>query len=128
MSTTYFIATVLGWYLVIMSLLLIFKRHIVTSAMRDVMAQPGLLLVMAFITLIIGLLLVVSHNIWVMGWPVIVTIIGWLAVISGIIRLFCPEFIHRTWNKMVDKPHAFTVAGVIILIIGLFLLFEVYWA
>lgn len=125
--TTYFLATVLGWYLVIMSLLLIFRREVVTSAMQNVMEQPGLLLIIAFITLIIGLLMVVSHNYWVMGWPVIVTLFGWLALISGLIRLFSPETVHKMWNKMGDKPHTFTTAGVILLVIGLFLLFQVYF-
>lgn len=127
MTTTYFLATVLGWYLVIMSLLLIFRRNIVTAAMSDVMAQPGLLLVIAFITLILGLLMVASHNVWVMGWPVVVTLFGWLALISGLIRLFCPEVVHKMWHKMEASAATFTIVGIVLLLIGLFLLFKVYW-
>lgn len=127
MMVTYFLASVMGWYLLIMGLLLLFRRDIVTSAMSDVMAQRGLLFVIAFITLIIGLMIVVSHNIWVMGWPVIITILGWLAVISGLIRLYCPETIHRMWDKMATKPEIFSIAGVLILLLGLFLLYKVYF-
>ncbi|MDR3442708.1 MAG: DUF308 domain-containing protein [Legionella sp.] len=127
MMTTYFIATVLGWYLVIMSLLLIFRRDVVTAAMRDVMAQPGLLLIIGVITLFIGLLMVISHNYWVLAWPVIVTVFGWIALISGIIRLFSPETVHKMWGRMANKSETFTVAGIIMLIIGLFLLFQVYF-
>lgn len=127
MMTTYFIATVLGWYLVIMSLLLIFRRDVVTAAMRDVMAQPGLLLIVGVITLFIGLLMVISHNYWVLAWPVIVTVFGWIVLISGVIRLFCPETVHKMWGRMANKPEAFTVAGIVMLILGLFLLFQVYF-
>lgn len=124
---TAFLATVLGWYLLIMGLFLIFRRNVVTTAMSDIMAQPGLLLVVAFITLIVGLLIVISHNIWVPAWPVIITIIGWLTLISGIVRLFYPEFIQRNWNKLSARPQSFMVSGIIILLIGLFLLFRVYY-
>ncbi len=124
---TVFLACVLGWYLVIMGLFLIVRRSVVIAAMSDIMAQTGLLFVIAFITLIAGLMIVVSHNVWVMSWPVIITIIGWLALISGIIRLFCPEFIHRMWRKISVKPETFTISGVIILLIGLFLLFKMYF-
>jgi hypothetical protein len=124
---TAFLASVLGWYLVIMALFLILRRNLVIAAVNDIMAQSGLLFVVAFITLIIGLMIVVTHNVWVMSWPVIITIIGWLALISGIIRLFCPEFIHRMWGKMAANPGGLTISGIIMLLIGLFLLFKIYF-
>lgn len=124
---TPFLASVLGWYLVIMGLFLIVRRDVVIAAMNDIMAQAGLLFVIAFVTLIIGLMIVVSHNLWVMSWPVIITIIGWLALISGIVRLFCPEFIHRMWNKMAAKPETFMISAIIMLVVGLYLLFKIYF-
>jgi len=127
MLSTYFLATVLGWYLVIISLFLILKREAAIVVMRDAMAQRSLLFLIAIITLIIGLLMVVSHNLWVMGWPVIITIFAWLALISGIIRLFFPDTVYKIWNKISDKSETMIIMGVILLIIGLFLLYKVYW-
>ncbi len=127
MFATYFLAIVLGWYLVIMGIFLISRRGVILSAMNNIMAQPGLLLIVGFITLLIGLLMVASHNVWVMGWPVIITIIGWVAVISGIIRLFCPETVHHMWNRMLTKPETFTASGIVMLLLGFYLLFNVYF-
>lgn len=127
MAMSYFLAVVIGWFLVIMAILLISKRPLVIAAMDDVISQPGLLFVIAFITLILGLILVAVHNWWVMGWPVLITILAWLTLISGIVRLFCPEFIHKMWGRVKVKTASFTVYGVIMLIIGLFLLFHAYW-
>lgn len=124
---TAFLACVIAWYLVIMGLFLMVRRDVAIAAMNDIMAQTGLLFVIAFITLIVGLMIVISHDVWVMSWPVIITIIGWLALISGIVRLFCPEFIHRMWNKMAAKPESFTISGIIMVLIGLFLLFKIYF-
>ncbi|WP_425170277.1 hypothetical protein [Legionella sp.] len=124
---TYFLATVLGWYLVIMGIFLISRREIVISVMNDMVTRPGILLALAFITLIFGLLMVVSHNLWVMGWPVIITIISWLVLINGIIRLFYPAFVYQIWDELAAKPALFTITGIIALLIGLFLLVEVYF-
>ena len=124
--TTYCLATVVGWYLVIMSLLLLFRRTIVISGVTNIMDQPGLFLVVAFFTVIIGLLMVSSHNLWVMGWPVLVTLIGWLVLISGLVRLFFPDTIHRMWHRLLAKTEVFTFVGIVLLIIGLFLLIKVY--
>ncbi|CAM2967698.1 Integral membrane protein (PIN domain superfamily) [Legionella steigerwaltii] len=124
---TNFLAAVLGWYLVIVSLLLLVRREIVVTAMKELMGQRAVMLVVGIITLIIGLLMVISHNVWVMGWPVIVTIIAWLILIGGLFRLYCPDTVYKIWGKVIKKSELFITTGVITLIIGLFLLYKVYF-
>ncbi|WP_392537515.1 hypothetical protein [Legionella sp. 227] len=124
---TNFLAAVLGWYLVIVSLLLLIRREIVVTAMRELMGQRAVMLVVGIITLIIGLLMVISHNVWLMGWPVIVTIFAWLILIGGLFRLYCPDTVYKIWNKVIDKSGLLITTGVISLIIGLFLLYKVYF-
>jgi hypothetical protein len=31
------------------------------------------------------------HNRWTRGWPVIVTLVGWVAILGGLFRMFAPE-------------------------------------
>lgn len=125
--STNFLASALGWYLVIMSLLLLARREVVVTAMRELMGQRAAMLVVGIITLIIGLLMVLSHNVWVMGWPVIVTVFAWLILIGGLFRLYCPDTVYKVWNKMINKSEVFITSGVITLVIGLFLLYKVYF-
>lgn len=124
---THFLAMLLGWYLVIASLFLILRREVAISAMRNLIGQHGVMLIVATMTLIIGLLMVVSHNIWVMGWPVVITIFSWLVLLGGIIRLYFPDTVYKIWNKIVNKPEKVIICGVITLIIGLFLLYKAYF-
>lgn len=126
MITTNFLATVIGWYLVIMSILLLCKRELIVSAINELMTQRATMLLVGIMTFIVGLLLVVSHNVWVMAWPVVVTIIAWLTLIGGLIRLFCPDTVHKIWKRVIDKPVKIVVCGIISLIVGLFLLYNVY--
>src|SRR5262245_21315454 len=39
---------------------------------------------------IAGLALVRSHNIWSREWPVLITIVGWLAIAAGLARMIAP--------------------------------------
>ena len=32
-----------------------------------------------------------THNVWTADWRVVITILGWLAVITGAIRIVCPQ-------------------------------------
>lgn len=124
---TYFLASLLGWYFVILGLLLILRRDIVVNAMRDLIGQPALMFFVGVITLMIGLLMALSHNIWVMSWPVIITIFAWLILIGGLFRLFFPDTVYKIWEKTIDKPKKLIICGIITLIIGLFLLYGAYW-
>jgi hypothetical protein len=37
-----------------------------------------------------GLAIVRVHNRWTGGWPVLVTLVGWLAIFGGLIRMIAP--------------------------------------
>lgn len=38
-----------------------------------------------------GLSIVRGHNRWTGGWPVLVTLMGWLAILGGLFRMFATE-------------------------------------
>jgi hypothetical protein len=53
--------------------------------------NPPLLLILGMIGLIAGLAIVLGHNVWSGGLlPVIVTLVGWLILIRGLLLLFLP--------------------------------------
>lgn len=38
-----------------------------------------------------GLVLITYHNIWVKGWPVLITALGWIAVVEGVLFIAFPK-------------------------------------
>ena len=124
---TLFLATVIGWYLVIVGLLTLVQQEHVKSVMSDIMAQRGLFFVLAIITLILGLMMVASHNVWVKGWPVVITLLSWLVLIGGLIRLFGQETVNKMWHSMSNHPFGMKIVSIVSIVIGLFLLLHVYY-
>lgn len=123
---TLFLAAIMGWYLVIISLFLLVRQDFAKTAASNVLANRGLYLVLAIFTFILGLIMVLTHNFWVWGWPVVVTILAWLVLISGILRLFFPDAAVRWGSAFLARPHGLRIAAVVFLLIGLFLLYHVY--
>jgi hypothetical protein len=68
-----------------------------------------------------GLLLVVSHNVWVAGWPVIVTLLSWLVLIKAIAYLLLPFSAMAGVVKAFNRPAWFTAGGAITAGFGVFL-------
>lgn len=126
--STMFLALIIGWYLVIVSLFMLFQYEHARSVIADVLAHRGLFFIVAIITIIIGLILVVSHNYWVMGWPTIITVISWLILISGLLRLFLPDVAIKMANTVISNPMNFRIMAVINLIIGVFLIAWRYYS
>ncbi len=53
--------------------------------------------------LIIGLLIVLQHNIWSVDWIGLITLFGWLALAEGIALLFFPKVYIKWVEKLSDN-------------------------
>ena len=102
MELSLFLAKVLGLYLLIVCVALLVKRKMWLSMVEKLADSIPLMVVSGAFTLILGLALVVSHNVWTTDWRVIVTLLGWATIVKGMLRLFFPEKI---------KPLAMKLAG-----------------
>ncbi len=120
---TLFLSTVLGWFMVLMSLLMVFHTEHLKRVMSDVIKHPGLFFVVAMVTTILGLLMVLSHPVWVRGWPVVITLLSWLILLSGLLRLFFYDFTSQMAKSFLSHPLRMKITGIILFIIGLGLLY-----
>ena len=126
-GSTEFLATAIGWYLVVIGLFRICRPHLMQTILSEITQGHAAFVVVATITFILGLLMVISHNIWVMDWPVVITVIAWVFLLAGIVRLFFPEFVMNRWRALGEHTGMLILYGVIAFVVGGFLLYHVYW-
>jgi len=77
------------------------RRTFVSTAIDNALQNAGTLWLMGFIALAIGAIMVPIQEVW-SGWQAIVTLMGWVALIKGIVIIMFPESVsalYRTWNK-----------------------------
>ncbi len=77
--------------------------------------SSGLTFISGFVTLIFGMVLVTYHNIWARSWITLITIIGWMSLLKGIMLIVYPQYI--SYFKGMYKNSR--VLGIIMLILGL---------
>lgn len=124
---TMFLATVVGWYMAIFGLLLLIKQEQMKSVFSDILKQRGMFFLLTFITFIIGLLLVVGHNLWVKEWPVAITIFGWFLLVGSLIRLFFMDHVMKIGQSFFKAPIKMYITAIFFIVFGLYLLFHVYY-
>lgn len=71
-----------------------------------------------YITMLLGLVTVVAHNVWVWDWPVVITILGWSTLIKGIMKVGFPGIVHKQAQMFKNQA---SLWGVAIFLIGLFI-------
>lgn len=72
-------------------------------------------------TLLMGLITVSIHNIWVWDWTLIITLLGWTAVLKSIHKIGFPESIQKQAQKYKTKQ---LFATIFLLLLAIFLLYK----
>lgn len=126
MNTSIILAQILGLYMTIMGLLILVQGKHFMQRMEGFTKDSPLMLIGILMGLIIGILLVVFHNIWVWGWPVVITILGWFIFIRSIIYLFFPNILDKLISFF-QAPKPIYIAGTISFLLGLFFLYHGYF-
>jgi hypothetical protein len=86
---TIYLGRLLGLFTIITVVWLAIDKQATISMLPILLGNRPVMMVLAFISLAAGLAIVLAHNIWSGGvLPVLVTLIGWLMVIRGVLFLF----------------------------------------
>lgn len=59
----------------------------------DLFKNAALTYLSGFTALVLGFLIVSYHNTWQGDWTVLVTILGWLALLKGVLIIALPRFV-----------------------------------
>jgi hypothetical protein len=82
------------------------------------LASYALIFLSGILTLTVGIALVLAHNVWEGDWRLIITLIGWLAVIGGAFRIIWPQEVADIGSAVIGHGEAFMVGGFVVLVLG----------
>jgi len=84
-------------------------------------SNTPLLFFSGILTLLLGFIMVTFHNDWHCHWGIIITIIGWLALIKGLTILILPNAMDKILIWYENKLAMLKYYPLIIIIVGAFL-------
>jgi 1,4-dihydroxy-2-naphthoate octaprenyltransferase len=88
---TLYLGRLLGLFTLITSFWLLVDRQSTLSTIPALLGNRPAMVIFAIIALAAGLAIVLAHNIWSGGaLPILVTLIGWVMLIRGVLFLFLP--------------------------------------
>jgi hypothetical protein len=85
---------------------------------REVMIQASKekshVMFTGMLSLIIGLPVIILHNIWTFDVLGLVTFIGWMSVIKGVVRIAFPNFVVQKMESYNSESKVWLIAAVLI--------------
>ena len=117
--TSLFLAKVMGLFMLIMSLSMLVNFHKLPKLLKELAKNTALVFFSGFPAILLGLLIVLSHNVWTNDPRWIITLMGWLILIKGVLRISMPEKMAGFVSRI--SPRAHFVMLLIVLLLGAYL-------
>lgn len=123
MDISKFLSKVIGIYLVIISIAMLINMAQFSGLINDLINNAPLMFVTGFTTLILGILMVVSHNIWQRSWQLIITLLSWNTLLKGISLIFYPQIIGKVSFMFLHNTSIAYAAAGFDLVLGMLLIY-----
>jgi hypothetical protein len=85
---------------------------------QEFLASRALIYIAGLLAFVPGLAIVLVHNVWAFDWRVIITLLGWLAVIGGIFRLVAPAQVQAMGSAMLARQGWLMGGGIAVAALG----------
>ncbi|HZC54598.1 MAG TPA: hypothetical protein VE396_00940 [Xanthobacteraceae bacterium] len=128
MQASIFLARLLGPLLLLPGLGMLLTPRLFKTMGTELVGSLTLIYLFGLIDLASGLAIVLTHNVWVANWRVIITLIGWLMLIRGAVRILLADRIMPYAKKLLGNKRLLPVSGGIMVLLGLVLCYFGYVA
>lgn len=106
------LAKIIGVYGLIISISAILNFERVNLLVRELLESEYLLYITGVMALIIGLTIITIHNDHTADYNLLITLVGWLAFIEGVIVLLVPDLADKIIRE-ITRHRAFLLLAVI---------------
>ena len=128
MQNSVFLARLLGLPLLVIGAAMLLNQAWYRAMIREVVASRISFYVAAALGVIVGLAIVLVHNVWVLNWRVLITLFGWLHLLRGIITVLFPAQAMEFAGRHIAASNRIPlIPGSLALIIGAILCFFGYF-
>lgn len=126
MESSILLAKFLGPFIIVIGIGVLFNTKILRQIAKDFFKNPALVYVSGLGTFIMGLAIIIFHNIWAADWRVIITVFGWLTLIKGIYLIVLPNVLVKAARAWAKNINLIRIPWTIMFAIGIFLTIKGY--
>jgi uncharacterized protein YjeT (DUF2065 family) len=118
MDTSIFLAQLLGPFFLVLGIGMAATPQAWRAMAEEFLDSRALIFLAGLFAFLPGLAIVLTHNVWVFDWRLIVTLLGWLGLAGGAFRLLFPMEVRAIGKHMLQKTEWLRAGGVAVAVLG----------
>ena len=126
MESSIIIAKILWPFLMILTLAVMLNQKNFEAMLNEVSKSKIAIFYISTFRLIVGILIVLFHNVWTWRLELVITILGWVVLLSGITWLVFPEDMMKLARPVVKQKKAVQTCITTTFVLGAVLVFVGY--
>lgn len=120
------IAGFVGPLLAALGIAMLVNRDLFPSLVAEIARDQGLIFLSGILSLLAGIAIVRVHNVWSGGWRIVLTVMGYLAILGGLLRMWRPQFAGPIAEAFAGNSTGFAIGGVVVAALGAYLTYKAY--
>jgi hypothetical protein len=89
-----------------------------SNVLKEFIANRALIFLTGVLALLAGVAIVNVHNVWVPDWRVIITVLGWLLVLRGVMLLVFPLTVQVFGDRVAASEAGVTAGAALTFVLG----------
>ncbi len=102
----------------------VMNKSNMAAIMYELESSKGLFWFIGFMAALIGAIMLAVYSTWSAHWPVLLTILGWLALLKGIAIMLFPSSAWHSFYRKFKASGIVMFSGIIALLVGIILLYK----
>lgn len=128
MSTTMLIAKLLFPVFALVTITAFIRPKFFKEVTKDLLNHHALIYIASFISLIGGTAIILYHNTWTQDWSTLITILGWLSAVKGVMHMLFPKATIGAVSEWTQSKGFIYFAGIVCAVISVILYSLAYMA
>ena len=126
MAQSIFLAKLIGPILLALGAGMLVNAAGYRVLVEEFLRSQAMIFLSGLLSITAGLALVLTHNVWTADWRVVITILGWLGFLGGIVRIAWPQLTRRMAGDVYAWRYTLPVGGAFVVALGALLSFFGY--
>lgn len=118
MNTSIFIAKLIGPVMLVIAAAIFKDTKGFREMGKQLLSSRPLIFIAGMIPLVVGMTIVLTHNVWVKDWRSLITAFGWFAIFVGAFRILFSQVVSKNGARIIAKPATLPTVATVLLILG----------
>lgn len=99
MELSILLAKAFGVFFLLVALALVFNKEDYKGIFMSIVEDPGHVFLWGLLSSFVGIIFVMSHNIWSTGWQTLITLMAWAMLFKGTLAILFPGLVYEALKK-----------------------------